>query len=161
MKGEGLVTFRELEHTADVRLRIEAPTLATLFEEAGAALFSVMYGACQPRPPVNAPEANARAPEASAGAPEAIERHISIESADLESLLADYLSELLYLSEAEGIVFCSFGVAISGTILDATVLGEPLDPSIHAGREVKGISYSGLAIQETADGYAAEIIFDI
>jgi SHS2 domain-containing protein len=154
LKGEGLVTFRELEHTADVRIRIEAPTLATLFEEAGAALFSVMYGACQPRPPVNAPEANACAPEAN-------ERHISIESADLESLLADYLSELLYLSEVEGIVFCSFGVAISGTILDATVLGEPLDPSIHAGREVKGISYSGLAIQETADGYAAEIIFDI
>ncbi|RPJ52210.1 MAG: archease [Methanobacteriota archaeon] len=134
------MTFRELEHTADVRVRIEAPTLAALFEEAGTALFTIMYGTCTPQ---------------------SIERRVSIASGDLESLLADYLSELLYLSEAEGIVFCSFQVAVSGTSLEATARGEPLDPSKHAGREVKGISYSDLAIKPTAEGYAAEIIFDI
>jgi SHS2 domain-containing protein len=141
------MTFRELEHTADVRIRIEAPTLAALFEDAGAALFAVMYGTCTPQSGASAPQEN--------------ERRVSVASGDLESLLTDYLSELLFLSEAEGIVFCSFQVTITGTALDATAHGEPLDPSKHAGREVKGISYSDLAILRTAEGYAAEVIFDI
>ena len=134
------MAFRELEHTADVRVRIEAPTLDALFEDAGMALFSIMYGTCLEG---------------------GVERQIALASGDLESLLTEYLSELLYLSEAEGLVFCSFQVSISGTSLEATARGEPLDPSRHAGREVKGISYSGLEITTAAEGYATEVIFDI
>jgi SHS2 domain-containing protein len=103
----------------------------------------------------------ASAPQAVARAPEVIERRVTLASGDLESLLADYLSELLFLSESEGIVFCTFQVSIAGTALEATAHGEPLDPSKHAGREVKGISYSGLEILPTVEGYAAEVIFDI
>jgi SHS2 domain-containing protein len=40
--------------------------------------------------------------------------------------------------------------------------GEPFDPKRHReGTEIKGISYSGMSIQEDAGGYVLEILFDV
>ena len=43
-----------------------------------------------------------------------------------------------------------------------SLTGEPFDPVRHSGgSEVKGISYSGLAITHDANGYMLDIIFDV
>jgi len=44
----------------------------------------------------------------------------------------------------------------------AELTGEQFDPLRHSGgSEVKGISYSGLAIMHDKNGYMLEIIFDV
>jgi len=135
------MSFEEISHTADVKIRARANTLEALFSETFNALMQVMYGA------------NRRG---------GILREIRIESPDNESLLADFLSEVLFVSEVEGLVFLSARISINGSRLTAELIGEPFEPLRHCGgSEVKGISYSGLSITHDANGYMLDIIFDV
>lgn len=135
------MSFEEVPHTADVKIHATALTLEALFSETFKALMQVMYGTTR---------------GCGTG------REIRIESTDNESLLADFLSEVLYLSEVEGLVFSDARIRINGFSLIAEVDGEPFDPARHSGgTEVKGISYSGLAIMHDANGYMLDIIFDV
>ena len=135
------MSFEEISHTADVKIRARAPTLEALFSETFKALMQVMYGATR-----------------SGG----IVREITVESPDNESLLADFLSEVLFVSEVEGLVFLSARISINGSRLTAELTGEPFDHVRHCGgSEVKGISYSGLSITHDANGYMLDIIFDV
>ena len=85
------MTYEVLDHTADVRFRVRGRTLPEAFAEAARAVFETMTPNCTP-----------------AG----IVRRVEVEADDTESLLADFLSEILYLSDAESIAFCSFEVEI-------------------------------------------------
>lgn len=135
------MSFEELPHTADVKIRARAPTLAELFGEAAAALMQVMYGS-----------------DRHGGT----KRECDLRGEDQESLLCDFLSEILFLTEVEGLVFSRAMVRIDGLHLHADLDGEPFDPSRHnKGTGVKGISYSGLSITSDAKGYMLEIVFDV
>ncbi|NLZ30380.1 MAG: archease [Methanomicrobiales archaeon] len=135
------MSFEELDHTADVLMRIRGATLRELFSDAGRAMFHVMYGPCEDR---------------------GIVRQIALEAEDLESLLIDYLSELLFIADAESLVFCSFDVDLQGNQLSVTLRGEPFDLARHTGGAlIKGISYFGLEIVKEKDVYMVDIIFDI
>jgi SHS2 domain-containing protein len=135
------MSFEEVPHTADVKIHVTAPTLEALFSETFKALMQVMYGTTRGSGTL---------------------REIRIESTDNESLLADFLSEVLFVSEVEGLVFSDARIRINGFSLIAEVNGELFDPARHSGgTEVKGISYSGLAIMHDANGYMLDIIFDV
>jgi SHS2 domain-containing protein len=135
------MSFEEVSHTADVKIRATAPTLEILFSEAFAALMQILYG-----------------PDRNGGR----KRTINIDAEDHESLLRDFLSEALYLSEVDGLVFSGADIRITGCHLDAVLDGEPFDRQRHAlGTEVKGISYSGLVISHDANGYMLDIVFDV
>jgi SHS2 domain-containing protein len=135
--------YETFDHTADLGLRIRAPDLNSLFAEAGQALIAAI---------VENPEAiAAREP-----------LKIALEADDLEYLLFDWLKELLYHFDAEHRLFGSFDVRVTGTNLNATVWSEPLDGARHTLlHEVKAITYHGLRVEETADGWLAEVIVDI
>ena len=136
------MSFIELPHTADVKIRASAPTLENLFAEACMALMQVMFGTDR----------------RSGG----VYRAIEITAADTESLLLDFLSEILYVSEVDGLVFARAAITISGQHLHAALDGEPFDPLRHnSGTGVKGISYSGLLLRHDANGYMLEIVFDV
>jgi SHS2 domain-containing protein len=134
--------FEELEHTADVRIRVRGAGLEELFSEAARALSHVIFGG--------------------AARDRGIRHHFSLEAEDLESLLAEFLSELLFLLDAEGIAFSGVEVELGEEELFAVVHGEPVDPDRHReGTEVKGISYSGLKIIKHAEGYVVDILLDV
>ena len=135
------MSFVEVSHTADVKIRATAPTLETLFSEALAALMQVLYG-----------------PDRKGGR----KREIHLDAEDHESLLRDFLSEVLFIAEVDGLVFSGAEIHIDGRRLVATLDGEPFDRTRHArGTEVKGISYSGLAISNDTNGYILDIVFDV
>jgi SHS2 domain-containing protein len=135
------MSFEELDHTADVKIRIKAATLEELFGEAARALMHVMYGG------------------ALGGH---IKRTIRLTSHDNVALLHDFLSEVLFVSEVDGLVFSSFHVRIDNHSLVAIMEGECFDPVKHGGgMEVKGISYSGLQIVKEHDAYIIDILFDV
>jgi SHS2 domain-containing protein len=78
------------------------------------------------------------------------------------SLLADFLSEILYLSDAGSIAFCSFEVEIRGSRLSALLRGEEFRREKHGGgEEIKGISYSGLSLYREGESYVLEFIADV
>jgi SHS2 domain-containing protein len=134
--------YEELEHTADVKVRIKAATLDGLFAEAAHTLMNVMYGD-------DIRKGNER-------------REITVQSADFENLMQEFLSEVLFLSEVDNLVFSSVIVHITNLTLQARLTGEPFEPSRHTGgTEVKGISYSGLRIFQEGAGYIVELIFDV
>lgn len=135
------MSFEELPHTADVKIRARAPDLPGLFSEAFRALMEVMFG--QDRKGVT-------------------ERDVTVKAEDTETLLADFLSEVLFVSDAEGLVFARADVDLKDGQLTARLYGEPFDPARHAGgSEVKGISYSGLSITRDTNGYMLDILFDV
>jgi SHS2 domain-containing protein len=135
------MSFEEISHTADIKIRVRAPTLEALFSDTFDALMQVMYGT-----------------DRKGG----IIKEIQVESSDNESLLLDFLSEVLFVSEVKSIVFFNTRISIHGSRLTAELIGEPFDPERHSGgSEVKGISYSGLSITHDANGYMLDIIFDV
>lgn len=135
------MSFIEVSHTADVKIRATAPTLDTLFSEALAALMQVLFG-----------------PDRRGGT----KREITLDAEDYESLIRDFLSEVLFIAEVDCLVFLDAVVHIKGHHLDAVLNGESFDRRRHAlGTEVKGISYSGLAISHDANGYMLDIVFDV
>ena len=135
------MSFEELSHTADIKIRARAETLPELFSDIMSALMQVMYGTTR-----------------SGG----ISREIRIESPDTESLLTDFLSEVLFVSEVDGLVFSKAEIETNGRYLVALLDGEPFDPAKHSGgTEVKGISYTGLAVSHDTNGYMVEIVFDV
>nr|WP_320161219.1 archease [uncultured Methanoregula sp.] len=135
------MSYEEISHTADVKIRARAKTLELLFSDAFDALMQVVYGKNR------------------SGKQQTV---IKVDARDAESLLADFLSEVLFVSEVKGLVFSRADITITGPALTATLYGEPFDPARHSeGTEVKGISYSGLSIREDTNGYMLEILFDV
>ena len=133
--------FTELSHTADVKIQVSAPTLEALFSDACGALMQVMYG--KDRKGGNT-------------------REITLHADNNESLLVDFLSEVLFISEVDGLVFSRADITINREELHAVLDGEPFDQSRHAeGTEVKGISYSGLSISHDTNGYMLDILLDV
>ncbi|MDH7594369.1 MAG: archease [Methanomicrobiales archaeon] len=133
--------YEELPHTADIRVRVWAGSMEGLFAEAAVAMNRIMYAPCQG---------------------EGVSESVSLNAEDIEALLHDFLSEVLFLSEVRGVVFCSAEVRIEGGSLNAILRGEPFDRRRHGcGPEIKGISYYGLRIYKRDEDYVMEAIFDI
>ena len=135
--------YELFEHTADLGLRVRAPDLNTLFAEAGLALFTAILedpGTVVASQPLE----------------------VRLADDDREYLLFDWLKTLLYHFDAEHLVFARFDVEVREDGLTATAWGEPLDRGRHElGHEVKAITYHGLRVEQTADGWLAEVIVDI
>ncbi len=139
--GEGM--YETFEHTADLGLRVRAPDLDTLLAEAAACLFSAV---------VEDP-----------GAVRPLQRtDLKIDGTDREYLLFDWLRELLYRFDSQRLLFGRFEVRVWQDGLEGVAWGEPFDPARHAlAHEVKAVTYHGLKVEQTADGWLAEVIVDI
>ncbi len=135
--------FETFDHTADLGIRVRAADLDALFVEAARGLLTVIAGDL----------ANVR-PSTSFAIELATER--------LDDLFFDWLNELLYRFEAEKIVSCEFEVHVEDCKLTAKIRGEPWTeferPLEH---EVKAITYHGLKVEQTDNGWLAEVIVDI
>ncbi|MCQ2376824.1 MAG: archease [Methanocorpusculum sp.] len=150
--------FEELEHTADVKMRITASGFSDLLPESGFALAQVTYGP-YPR----------ETPSLSVG--------IEAEGKTREELCVNFLSELLVIMETEYLVPVAFSLTSSSgpaetgkedregrgkLTVSGTVSGVEFEREKHAGGiGVKGISYSGLTLRKTETGCELIIIFDI
>src|SRR5262245_13515832 len=131
------------EHTADLGLRIRAADLEALFAEAATALFSVIVvdlGSVRPE--------------------KQVEIRLAADAPDM--LLVDWLRELLFHFDGEHLLMSRFTVQLGGGGLHGTAWGEPLDRTRHQlEHEVKAITYHGLRLEQTSDGWLAEVIVDI
>jgi len=131
--------FEEIEHTADLAIRAYGRDMRGLFASAAHGMFALMA-----EPPIGEP---------------AREREVSLEGMDYESLLVDWLNELIYLHEVEGETYYQFAIeTLSPTKLKAHVIG---GPSRHKTKAIKAATFHDLAIEETPSGLVATIVFDV
>jgi SHS2 domain-containing protein len=131
--------FEEVEHTADIAIRVWGRDLAELFANAA-------YGmACQ---------------VADVGdVKPTVEHVVELEAYDAETLLVAWLGELLYLSERDGCVFTDFDVGeIAPTRLRVVVRGGAVK---EYRRHIKAVTFGGLEIRPTSKGYETTIVFDV
>ncbi len=126
------------EHTGEVRVGLEAPTLAALFEEAGRALAELV---------------------GEAGPESVAEEAVALEAADREALLVAWLDELIFRSETRGLVYRDLAVDELGErTLSARVRGAPaLEPRT----PVKAATLHGLAIERRGGGFSASVVLDV
>lgn len=90
---------------------------------------------------------------------------IDVDAPDLDELLVDYLSELLYRFDARGWITCradlDLGEKDGGWTLEGMLRGERLDPSRHSlRRQIVGVTYRGLHVHHDGDRWLADIFFD-
>jgi SHS2 domain-containing protein len=131
--------WRELDHTADLAIEVFGSDLQALFITSAQALFASAF---EP------------------GSQAAV-RHFSVQlsASDVETLLIDWLNELLYLSEKHNAYFTTYVIDnINATTLTARV--DAVD--IGSTRQyIKAATFHNIAIQQVKDGLRTEIVFDI
>ena len=133
--------FEILEHPADLKIRVFGKDLKEIFENS-----------------MKAMEENLR-PEIDFSSKSEIEREIKIKSLNWETLLVDFLSEILYLSltyketyqKIEFLKFKEFEI-------EAKIFGKKVK---RFGLEIKAVTYHDLEIKKTENNWQATILFDI
>ena len=134
--------FEIIDHTADIGIVARGADLKQAFATAAVALFSLI------------------AELEDVG--EAISRDMEVSADDRESLLVEWLNELIYLFEVENIIFKRFEVTeLSDTRLKARGCGERMDASRHRLKSgVKAATYYMLKVDKD-DGYRVQVILDV
>jgi SHS2 domain-containing protein len=133
--------YELIEHTADVGVKAYGKTVAEAFEHAAEAMFDIITD---------------ESTIDSIG-----EYDIQLEAPDLEQLLVDWLSKLLFLNDAENLVFGKFQVTIDANRLSARVFGEKYNKKKHKmGVEIKAVTYHILQVNKK-DPIFVQVLFDI
>lgn len=132
-------SFQEIDHTADRAFRVTGRDMASLLENAALALRSL-----------DAPR-SARKPSAT--------RQIEVQGADRESLLVNWLNEILYLEQVHQLVCEDFHIdEVNNDRLCARVKTWECDRSE---THIKAVTFHNLKIRESAGGLEAEVVVDV
>ncbi|MHA1680054.1 MAG: archease [Promethearchaeota archaeon] len=138
-----------LDHTADVQVHAWAPSMKSLFEDIGLILMGIIVEGDNVSP--------SRAIE------------VNVEAEDWESLLFDWLGEILFYFDSELFVIGEIDVhslekkGENVYSITSTFKGETFQGGKHVpGTEVKAITYSYMELAKQDDGlFHLKIIFDI
>lgn len=135
-----------LDHTADVFFVAKAETLPALFNECALAVEETMVEVSKVKP----------------------KEKIKIlgESSTVESLLFDFLDELLFFKDYKQLVFSKFDIDISESpgkySLVCQAQGEKIDFSRHEPKvDVKAITMHEFKVEKVKEGWKAQVLIDI
>ena len=133
----------QFEHTADLGLRVWAPTMTGLLEQAAAGLAALMFDPATVRPVQTVP--------------------VAAEGDEPEDVLVAWLEEVLFACEAGGLAPAGARVtSLEHGRMAGEVCGEPYDPARHERRNcIKAVTYHDLQIARTDGRYEVRIVFDV
>lgn len=135
--------YELIEHTADVGVKAYGKSIADCFSCAAKGMFDIITD--------------------SSNIEEKGEYTLKLKSEDLEQLLVDFLSELLFLHSSRNLVFGFFDVSIDQdkVELSASIKGESFDLTKHQyGVEIKAVTYHMLQVHNESPLYV-QVLFDI
>lgn len=134
------------DHTADVEFEVYGETLEALFSQAAKELFKVMV-----------PKLTTVRPKVS--------RKIEVEGNTLETLMYDFLEQLIILHDSENLMFSEFTVDVEkgeGYTLRAVAKGEAFDEGRHVGGTlVKAATYHAMKIGKKGTLWFCHLVLDI
>jgi SHS2 domain-containing protein len=129
--------------TADTAFVAYGKDLNELFENAAIAMFEVMINTKQIKPKV--------------------ERKVKLTGNDLQSLMFNWLNNLLLFVDSESLAFSDFKTEVDGKkfTLNAVCKGEKIDPKKHETRTaVKACTYHQMKVEKNGI-WKARVILDI
>ena len=134
--------FEILNHTADVGIIAYGADLRQAFANAAKGLFSLITELDDVE--------------------EVTHRDVGLTASDEESLLVEWLNELVYQFDTEGILFKRFDIIqLNSTHLKARSYGEKIDSSRHKLKiGVKAATYHMLKVEKN-NGCRVQVLFDI
>lgn len=133
-------SHRFVEHTSEIGLQVQAASFGELLAEAARGLARLML---REVPAVATGEA----------------RDFDVVAHDRESLLVDWLNEILFVAETRLWIPLEIEVLeASDTRIRARASGTAVEVSPSM---VKAATFHGLEVVETADGLSAEVILDV
>ena len=131
--------------TADVAIESRGDTLEELFTASAMATFEVMAD--------------------TSGIQPEIKKVLHLENSEIDGLLFDWLAEIIYLKDAEFILFGKYDIKITKNTnyqLDAEILGEEINQSKHDLRcDVKAITFHLFEVYEKDGKWISRFILDI
>jgi len=136
-------SFKIIDHTADVGIVAYGANVEELFSSAALALFSLITEL--------------------ESVEEKLHLDLEVSSDGRDSLLIEWLNELIYLFDVKHILFKRFDIeSLTHNDLNATCYGENFDPMRHKIKMgVKAATYHMLSLEKNGGGYKSQIIFDI
>ena len=130
--------YKILEHPADIKIQAFGKTKQALFLNAMKGMNAVLKSKSKTQ--------NAK-------------RKISVKSLDLNSLLVDFLSEVLYLTQVNKEVYNDVKFTkFNDKQLEAELTGNKIESF---GEDIKGVTYHDLKIEKENNQYQVTILFDI
>jgi len=132
-------SHRWIEHTAELQLELHARSEAAIFRQAVLALRELLED--------DGPVTGDRA-----------ERSVEVEATDRGVLLAEWLAELVFLAETEGLVPDEARDLVVGEdSVTAVVVGRTRAPR----HLVKAVTYHDLELHRDRDGWRGNVVLDV
>jgi SHS2 domain-containing protein len=141
------MSFKYLDHEADVGIRAEGASVEEAFCEGARAMFNVMADLDQ--------VAQTKRVE------------ITCESDTMALLFVQWLNELISVADVEGMLFSRFEIPKIASkngrfLIRGTAYGETIDPARHKLKtEVKAATYSGLRYEVLAGRHVVQCVVDL
>lgn len=133
------MAYEELEHTADWAIKVQGADLAELMLHAVQGMLELAGVELSDRP--------------------GVERRIELQSLDRESLLVDFLHELVVALELRQAAFSEIQIETDGVDhLTATVREVPYRSMA---KQIKAVTYNELQIESGPQGLSATVVFDV
>lgn len=140
--GDGKGHWEHFAHDADVGIRGVGDTLEQAFSEAALALTAAAVDPDALRPV------------------EAVDIHLH--GTDPEDLLYQWLNALVFESTTRHLLFCRFDLTVADGELRARAWGEPVSVARHQPAvEVKGATYTALAVRRQDGRWVAQCVIDV
>lgn len=136
--------YEILEHTGDVKIKVQGRTKGELFQAAAAGMFAVLQPCLRQ----------------GSGGQGKVKRIVKIDSPDLNALLVDFLSEFNYLRQVNREAYDRIEIKkFSDTELEAELFGYEVE---EFGEDIKAVTFHDLDIQQNKQGlFETLIVFDV
>ena len=135
------MNYKFLKHTADVKFRAYGKNLNEAFANSAVAMFKSMY---------------------SGKLENKLKKEINISGKDLESLLYNFLEELLVLLDSKGFFLSKVRVKVNekNLSLKAVVVGD-LASRHNISLQVKAVTYNEMFIKKIKEEYVCQVVLDV
>ncbi len=134
-----MVKFVFLEHTADIKFQAFGKSLDEVFENAALAMIASQYkGKIKKK----------------------IKKKIKINGKDLESLLYNFLEEILFLIDTKGFLMAKCKVKIRGSELTAELIGDDIR-NYKITIDAKAITYNEMFVRKEENKWICQVVVDV
>jgi SHS2 domain-containing protein len=131
--------YEEIEHTADLAMRVRGKDFPQLLLHAAEGVLALSAVDLKP-------DGGRRVT-------------LELQAPDREQLLVIWLEELLYLMEMRSVGFMDFTISVhDGPRLEASMLEVGLDS---IGKHIKAVTFHNLHIVDAENGLEATVVFDV
>lgn len=138
-----LKTYKLIEHTADISIRVKGSDLKSLFKNAALAMFDIM------------------ATKQNSGTIPKKTLKISQKAKTRDELFINWLNELLFLSAVKGLIFTDLKIGnITDFNIEATAAAEDIS-NYKINTEIKAATYHQLQLKKAGSTWQVEVVLDV